>query len=283
MLFVVLVDKTVRLVEVGATVEFTVLPMVEELLTFASVEEMASVAVDELLGSPVVFSVVLVSLTAGPIDTAFALVLSIVLDGANVELTFPTIDEGLLAVPVLVDGCKEMELELPFVGPVGPPAEPFADVDAEEGDDVVLTYVFESVDNTLDVLKEEFTEMVLLELDPMAFVLATVGVVIFTSVEEPCITEETWLLELLEFVRRVDVDAILVVDCVGGFDDGCFEDALMLAFTLSVLGGTVDERCCDVGEKVLDAGELDGELGLDHLGLVGGASVVAAVIGVATV
>ena len=52
----------------------------------------------------------------------------------------------------------------------------------------------------------------------------------------------------------------------------------MLAFTLSVLGGAIEERCCDVGEKVLDTGELDGE----RLGLVGGASVVAAVMGVAT-
>ena len=193
-LFVVLVDKTVRLVEVGATVEFTVLPMVEKLLTFAFVGEMVSVAVDELLDSLVVLSVVLVSLTAGSIDTVFALVLSIVLDGANVELTLFTIDEGLLAVTVLVDGCKEMELELPFVGPVGPPAEPFADVDGEEGDDVVLTYVVESAGNILDVLKEEFTEVVLLELDPVEFVLATVGVVILTSVE-PCIMEGTWLLE----------------------------------------------------------------------------------------
>lgn len=70
-------------------------------------------------------------------------------------------------------------------------------------------------------------------------------------------------------MRRVDVDAILVVDCVVGSDDCCFE----------VLAGTVKKGCCDVRENVLNDGELDGE----RLGSVGGASVVAANVGVATV
>lgn len=171
---VVLFDKTVALVEAGATVGFTVLPVVEELLTFAVVKEMIDVAVDELLIGPVVLSVVLVSLTTGPIDTVVELVLSIVLDGATVELTSFTIDEGLLAVTSLVDGGKEMELEeLPFVGPVE-----------------LFTSVVESAGS------EKLVEMVRFELDPMEFVLAAVCVVVLTFVEEPRITEETGLLEL---------------------------------------------------------------------------------------